>query len=669
MQFSDPTFLKSYPFQTKDKALSCSAGTSGSAGWAGYDGQIGRSMFSSGATVGVTHNRVEGRGEEEPMCHSFGRGKSTRRRGVTVVLVVMALVVLMGFAALSVDVGAMYNARNDLQRAADSAALAAAARLGDVEQGDPVALARAEAGAYTQMNEVLGRTMTLDSNADVTFLRADYNQAANAYTFTPTEVMPDAVRVRVRMTEGSPNGPLPLFFAGVFGILSTDVSASATATVVPRDIAIAADLSASHTDDSELQHYQSTTINLYDVWNALPGGAFEIGSVWDQAAIPPSWIDEHGFAAQAAGPAWGYMEKMGYGTMNIDSAYSPVTDPGLVRLAYAQSWSNAQLTTYLTNQGYNAAERTAIMTNSVSDSSTVYPLRVAVAMGLATWNSGVAGGRWSTVGQPAGDGNTSISTSETVWAKQLMGRSLASSATIWTDYINNYMRQTGNEMYAANANFRYRYGVKTFANYLLESRPQNNQTPELANTPAQPMQAVKDSVRHLMDVLVGLDTEDHVSLEVYGQTARHEINLTNNFYQVSDRLNQMQAAHYDRNTNMGGGIQRAMEELSSVRARSTSRKTIILLTDGLANVTATGAFSYSGGAAYALQKAQEAADRGFRIFAVSVGTEPDLNLMDQIAEIGHGEHFHAEGSIEQYSAQLDSIFATLGGRRPIQLVE
>ena len=35
------------------------------------------------------------------------------------------LTVLLGFAALTVDVGAMYNARAQLQRSADSAALAA----------------------------------------------------------------------------------------------------------------------------------------------------------------------------------------------------------------------------------------------------------------------------------------------------------------------------------------------------------------------------------------------------------------------------------------------------------------------------------------------------------------------------------------------------------------
>lgn len=596
------------------------------------------------------------------MCHSFDQGKPVHRRGVAVAAVVVALVVLLGFASLTVDVGAMYNARNDLQRSADSAAMAAAALLSDFEHGDPVVLARAEAGAYVQRNEVLGRTMALDPNADVTFLRAHYDQAANAYTFTPTEVLPDAIRVRVRLTEGSPNGPLPLYFAGIFGKYSTDVSASATAAMIPRDLAITVDLSASHTDDSELRHYQSTTINLYDVWNALPGGANEAGTVWNPAELPFD-LD------QAAGPGWGYMKKMGYGTTDIDSAYNPVADPGLVRLAYAQSWSNAQLTTYLTNQGYNAAERSAIMTNSGADTSTVYPLRVAVALGLATWNSGIAGGRWSTYGQPPGNANTTITTAETVWAEPIMGRTLASSATIWNDYINNYVRQTGNEMYAANANFRYRFGVKTFVNYLLESRPQNNQTPELLNTPTQPMKAVRDGVKHMMDVMTELGTDDQASLEVFGQTARHEVNLTSDFQQVSDRLDQMQAAHYDRNTNMGGGIQRAIEELSSIRARSTSRKIIVVMTDGMANVTATGAFDYPGGAAYALQKAQQAADLGFRIFAVSVGSEPDLAFMDQLADIGHGQHYHAEGSIEEYSAQLDAIFAALGGRRPVQLVE
>jgi hypothetical protein len=42
--------------------------------------------------------------------------------------------------------------------------------------------------------------------------------------------------------------------------------------------------------------------------------------------------------------------------------------------------------------------------------------------------------------------------------------------------------------------------------------------------------------------------------------------------------------------------------------------------------------------------------------------------MEEIADIGHGEHFHAEGSIEQYSAQLAEIFQQLGSQRPVELI-
>ncbi len=62
-------------------------------------------------------------------------------------------------------------------------------------------------------------------------------------------------------------------------------------------------------------------------------------------------------------------------------------------------------------------------------------------------------------------------------------------------------------------------------------------------------------------------------------------------------------------------------------------------------------------------------ESGVQIFAVSVGADADVAIMDQIAEIGHGEHFHAEGSIEEYGEQLDAIFRTLGGKRPVQLIQ
>ena len=95
----------------------------------------------------------------------------------------------------------------------------------------------------------------------------------------------------------------------------------------------------------------------------------------------------------------------------------------------------------------------------------------------------------------------------------------------------------------------------------------------------------------------------------------------------------------------------------------------LVLTDGVANIDENGRSSTSGGAAYALAMAQKAADLGIKIFAVSVGVGADQDLMKQIASIGNGEHFHAEGSIEDYSAGLADIFSTIGVRRSVTLIE
>jgi len=62
------------------------------------------------------------------MCRHFTsrEGAGYRRRGAVAVMIVVASFVIVGFAALAIDVGVMYNAKADLQRAADSAALAGA---------------------------------------------------------------------------------------------------------------------------------------------------------------------------------------------------------------------------------------------------------------------------------------------------------------------------------------------------------------------------------------------------------------------------------------------------------------------------------------------------------------------------------------------------------------
>ncbi len=612
------------------------------------------------------------------MCRNVKLQRScvrNRRRAAVAIQVAVSMTAIIGFAALSIDVGSMYNAKGDLQRTADAAALAAASKLASFSEGDPTTLARAEAMSFTQKNDVFGRGVTLE-NSDIEFGRAVPSDGGG-FEFQPTNTNPDAVRVRVKLEEGSSNGALALYFSRVFGYDNADIDAEAIAMLIPRDIAIVADLSGSHKEDSELRNYKDTDINLHQVWDDLPGGISDVGSGWDGTEFP---LDGDGYSPQMAGPAWGFMKNLGWGTESIDSSYDPATDNGLIELAKNANWSDADMESALAGRGYIQAEIDAIM-SSQYDGNGAWDERTAVALGLADWNSGIPGGRWEIASQQnnsgggfqntsnSGNGNQWVGSSELQWTESFGNRTAAQSKPIWQDYINNYMNKTWTQMYRANSDFKYQFGVKTFVNYLLERRTSHNQTPEFADARQQPLKAVKDAVGYLAQELYNLETDDKLSLEIYGETARHEVDLTSNYDLVSNRLTEMQAGHYDTWTNMGGGIQRGIEELSSSRARANSRKVMIVLTDGRANVTSDGTTGdYTNGAAYARERSEAAAAMGIKIYTVSVGSNSDVDLMDYLADVGGGTHAHAEGSIDNYSNQLAEIFQKLGGARPVELI-
>ncbi len=604
-----------------------------------------------------------------------------RRRGAVAVQVAVSMSAIVGFAALTIDVGVIYNAKTDLQRTADAAALAASSKLASFDEGEPMTLARAEANRIVQANLVLNEQVQL-ADADIEFGRAVYNDESGSYDFEPTSDYPDAVRVVMRKTAGSSNGALQLYFARIFGKQSTDVEAEAVAMMVPRDIAIVADLSSSHTDDSELKNFKNTDINLFDVWEALPiaRGTWGIGDgvnpyqIGDPGNPPPppgafpggpgNGGTDPGVlgTGEVAGPTFGLMYYWGD---SITQSYEPADDPSLRYYKKNRDWYNNDLEDWYVDAGYSDNEIDALMSNDY-DGNGAWEERVAVALGLARWDSGKDGGLWESI--PAnqrknGNGNGWVGGGELTW---LVDYPFEQGS--WVDYIS-FAGKSSSGAAQADSDFRYRFGLKTFTNYLLESRESHAETSDLANVPTQPMQAVKDAVTHMADLIETLDTDDRLSLEIYGQTARHEIDLTDDYESVKNRLNEMQAGHYDAWTNMGGGITRGTEELTSVRARRTARKVMIVLTDGKANVAANGnTGDYTNGPIYARQMAEVAADQGIRIFAVSVGSDSDSSLMDQIAEIGRGEHFHAEGSIDAYSVQLENIFKKLGGTRPVELI-
>lgn len=119
-------------------------------------------------------------------------------KGNALVIVALAMIVIMGFSALAIDVGAMFTARNQLQAAVDAAALAGASGL-LISQGEATNRAITFAGLNNCINQPVAIT-----SADVTF---------------PT---PDRVQVQA-------NRPLSLFFASVLGLNTANITAMAVA--------------------------------------------------------------------------------------------------------------------------------------------------------------------------------------------------------------------------------------------------------------------------------------------------------------------------------------------------------------------------------------------------------------------------------------------------------
>ncbi|MCP4251412.1 MAG: hypothetical protein GY778_30620 [bacterium] len=164
-----------------------------------------------------------------------GIKSASRRRGATLAMSVVMMVALVGFAALSIDVGYLYTVKGEAQNLTDSAARAgASAFIGQVSTGDPeqeqsstetLTEANSRAVQYASQNSVHGITPSLESK-DVVVGRYDFDNPTAP--LSPTGLA-NAVQVTARLTSDSPNGAVPNLFAPVLGFGNSDVSATAIA--------------------------------------------------------------------------------------------------------------------------------------------------------------------------------------------------------------------------------------------------------------------------------------------------------------------------------------------------------------------------------------------------------------------------------------------------------
>ncbi len=141
------------------------------------------------------------------------------------------MLLLLGFLGLSLDAAFVRKSGQELQAAADAAALAAAALVIDDDPDADFPVTRQEAIDVALANQVANDDIQIDANwsndpaGDIVVGTWD----RFAQTFTPTIVDPDAVRVTARRTPAATQGNLALQFGSAFGASQAAVSRSAIA--------------------------------------------------------------------------------------------------------------------------------------------------------------------------------------------------------------------------------------------------------------------------------------------------------------------------------------------------------------------------------------------------------------------------------------------------------
>ncbi|MAT70256.1 MAG: hypothetical protein CMJ58_12125 [Planctomycetaceae bacterium] len=167
------------------------------------------------------------------------QASATERRGTITVLAAVMTIVMLGMVAFSVDLGYVLSNKQELQRTADAAAMAACWEFGrEVANGanpyTAVSDGRGEAATYANVNTIGGVNPALAENScnhvsgDVVFGEiADYD-ASQFSLSTANYNKFNAVTVKVRR-DSSLNGEVPFFFAKIFGRTGQGLEAEATA--------------------------------------------------------------------------------------------------------------------------------------------------------------------------------------------------------------------------------------------------------------------------------------------------------------------------------------------------------------------------------------------------------------------------------------------------------
>ena len=162
---------------------------------------------------------------------------------------------------------------------------------------------------------------------------------------------------------------------------------------------------------------------------------------------------------------------------------------------------------------------------------------------------------------------------------------------------------------------------------------------------------LKDAVRVFLQEVQSSSPSSAISLTTYSTDSSRDLALTQNFGEIQDEVEKLPAQGF---TNIFKALQQGSDSLvEDAAVRAFAEKTIILMTDGNFNVGGTP-----------IPSAQEAAARGQTIHTITFSSGANQNIMQQVAQIGSGNHYHADDA-----GDLASVFEEIAKSLSVVLVE
>jgi len=613
--------------------------------------------------------------------------RSRRRRGATLVLSALLIVAMLGVVAFAVDMGCIMLVRTQLQVAADSAAMAAAAHL-----GRPFEEILASADEYAGYHFAGGKPVDVEaSDVELGF----WDSATRA--FTPCDEMGNAVRVTARR-DASAGGEAPLFFARLFGNHSFRMSASAVAMANPRDIAFVVDLSGSMNNDTE------------PCWatGAIDGAFADDGYPTIGDDLMQKVYDDFGF-----GPFPGATQYVGepVGAPQNKYAYADLTENG------------GPLTGGSVPSPYRISRRDSESTRKRKAYSWIIDAQIARVMPDAL---------------PAPDSSRNYD----YWEKYLdyVVHPVYVRSRGWLPYGQDRDRIDGfgnpssrtfpGVSRSVPRSYRNQIGYRTYVQFMMDHgrdrRPDGRSYVPLSRHSAhcpwhteptaggtlrfppreQPVHAARRAtiaalqvVRERNGGISDPNQRDWVSIVAFdslvGGGPVLEQALTADYDRAMQACTRLQAVADDcASTATDAGMVLAREHIrprsDGGRGRHATNKVVVLLTDGVPNLYVSRrrdidrfirdhpSDDFYGGWKYAydasLVQAAVMEQKNWYLFPVGIGLGTDYDFMDRLARMGatandHGESPRGSGNPAEYERRLTSIFEEIITNPQVRLVQ